>query len=251
MGIFSMTPDLQLDPALKVWVLLPLLVIMVCMTQIKSYLAEIMQSFPITASRPQHRELAYYKYAQYLRLNAFNLSNMERSKRTRTIIPQMREGSYLADPNEKPPSPIPNLLDPRSSEAMISGMRNQILNYVPQTLIMQWVNGFFGAVIVMKLPFPLTNRFKTMLQSNIGTLDLDVRYVSSISWFFILTVGLPGILLLLSSDTEYHGIKVQGATEPLPASTYKRKLLENEADALELTTSDHVLDNALDRLLNA
>ena len=53
----------------------------------------------------------------------------------------------------------------------------------------------------MKLPFPLTLRFKSMLQSGIATRDLDVRWVSSLSWYFMNLFGLQAIFIfILGSD---------------------------------------------------
>ena len=53
----------------------------------------------------------------------------------------------------------------------------------------------------MKLPFPLTPQFKAMLQSGVGTRDLDVRWVSSLSWYFLTLFGLqPVYNFILGSD---------------------------------------------------
>jgi hypothetical protein len=53
----------------------------------------------------------------------------------------------------------------------------------------------------VKLPFPLTPQFKAMLQSGVGTRDLDVRWVSSLSWYFLTLFGLqPVYNFILGSD---------------------------------------------------
>ena len=52
----------------------------------------------------------------------------------------------------------------------------------------------------MKLPFPLTIRFKSMLQSGVGTRDLDVRWVSSLSWYFLNLFGLQSIFAFILGD---------------------------------------------------
>src|ERR1700759_2330299 len=59
----------------------------------------------------------------------------------------------------------------------------------------------------VKLPFPLTPQFKAMLQSGVGTRDLDVRWVSSLSWYFLTLFGLqPVYNFILGSDNGKLGI---------------------------------------------
>lgn len=57
----------------------------------------------------------------------------------------------------------------------------------------------------MKLPFPLTPQFKSMLQSGVGTRDLDVRWVSSLSWYFLTLFGLQPVynFILGSNNGEF------------------------------------------------
>jgi len=86
-------------------------------------------------------------------------------------------------------------------DGMMSGMKTQMVMMVPQMVIMGWINFFFQGFVLIKLPFPLTLGFKSMLQRGIETPDMDVRWVSSLSWYFLNFFGLNGLYrLLLGGD---------------------------------------------------
>jgi hypothetical protein len=59
----------------------------------------------------------------------------------------------------------------------------------------------FGELTV-KLPFPLTLGFKSMLQRGIQTPDMDVRWVSSLSWYFLNFFGLNGLYRIILGGDE-------------------------------------------------
>jgi ER membrane protein complex subunit 3 len=137
------------------------------------------------------------------------------------------DGIFLKDgpPTDKNAPSAPNpLSDPAAMEGMMAGMKTQMVMMVPQMVIMGWVNFFFQGFVLsacipyfppsflrplkqcaVKLPFPLTLGFKSMLQRGIETPDMDVRWVSSLSWYFLNFFGLNGLyqLMLGGEQREY------------------------------------------------
>lgn len=104
----------------------------------------------------------------------------------------------MASPN-KPENPLAQM---GSNDALMNMAKSNLMNFVPQTLIMAWVNFFFAGSVVMKIPFPLTDGFKSMLQNGVNTPNLNARYVSAISWYFVNLFGLRPVYSLLLNDQE-------------------------------------------------
>lgn len=114
------------------------------------------------------------------------------------------------------------LSDPNQMEAMMEQAKKSMVMMIPQTVIMGWINYFFTGFVLselfpalyllkkgydadtfhlsVRLPFPLTLRFKLMLQRGIDTPDMDVTWVSSISWYFLCLFGLNAIFRLILGD---------------------------------------------------
>ena len=64
----------------------------------------------------------------------------------------------------------------------------------------------------VRLPFPLTIKFKSMLQAGVATRDMDPQWMSSISWYVLCIFGLQSVFnYLLGSD---NGKKLPNSSAP-------------------------------------
>lgn len=79
------------------------------------------------------------------------------------------------------------------------------------------------ALTTVKLPFPLTLGFKSLFARDIAMPDLNVRWVSALSWYFLNLFGLNGVFkLILGQDNceccrIYHSSAVASATILFPS----------------------------------
>ena len=61
---------------------------------------------------------------------------------------------------------------------MTEMLKGNFLNMVPMVVIGGWINWAFAGFLCTKVPFPLTFRFKPMLQKDVNLVSLDA------SWYY-------------------------------------------------------------------
>ncbi|KAK2069670.1 hypothetical protein P8C59_004227 [Phyllachora maydis] len=213
------------DPQLFYWILFPITVVMILTGVLRHYVTVLMATAPKRLNQKAIRE--------------------QRSLMRGINDPERR--------GQAPPNPIS---DPSSMEGMMGMMKNQMAMIIPNTLIMSWINAFFSGYVIMKLPFPLTIKFKSMLQAGVATRDMDPRWMSSISWYFLCIFGLqPVFNFLLGSDNAANQMTQQmGQMGPQagqmfgPGADPDKQFLA-EVENLAVIEHYSVLDNVEKRLL--
>ncbi|PWN41688.1 transmembrane protein [Ceraceosorus guamensis] len=203
-----LTQDLLLDPSIRTWVLLPILAVMVEVGLLRHYITQLIGSKPKGTKPELLREQRILTRAQTTRANAWYLSPSSLATRKDWLAEVLSNGSYVnpkeepkksKNPNE-PEMPANPLSNPDQMEAMMDQLKKSMVMMVPQTVIMGWINWFFSGFVLLRLPFPLTLRFKLMLQRGIDTQDMDVSWVSSISWYFLCLFGLNAVFRLILGE---------------------------------------------------
>ncbi|KAI9447837.1 integral membrane protein DUF106-domain-containing protein [Lactarius indigo] len=244
-------PPLYLDPQIRDWVLFPITIVMILVGVLRHYVVVLLQSPPTKLPRAAIREQRALVRSNVLRATSTNSPIPFSFYQTisQNLSKAFAEGTYLKDgppkqgENPAPPNP---LSDPAAMDGMMAGMRTQMVMMVPQMIVMGWINFFFEGFVVIKLPFPLTLGFKSMLQRGVQTADMDVRWVSSLSWYFLNFFGLNGLYRIILGGDEVGDAAQNLAASPFAVATPQagqpqdfNKLLKAERDNLEFSEGLH------------
>lgn len=187
-----MTTDLIVDSQIRVWVFLPIVVITFLVGIVRHYVSILLTSQKkveiqqLKDSQVILRARVLRENGKYIPRDAFLM---------RRQVFNREEDGYLT---QKRPAVTQNMMtDPSMMSDMVKG---NLTNVLPMIIIGGWINWMFSGFITTKVPFPLTLRFKSMLQRGIELSHLDASWVSSASWYFLNVFGLRSIYALVLGE---------------------------------------------------
>ncbi|ORX87315.1 transmembrane protein [Anaeromyces robustus] len=247
-GSMYESQDLYLDPSIKYWVLFPIMIVMFLVGILRHNITTIL-SVNQSLSTGEVKESLAVKYGRLFIANKNYIPESTFKLRKNYWYDAYNSGKYLNDPNATANG---DMLDPANMESTMTGMKKAFANLIPQYVLMSWVSYFFAGFVIIKLPFYLPTRFKEMFQRGIDTQNLDISWVSSLSWYFFNLFGLGGIFSLILGSNNSAGSAKDIAPQMQMAPNQKdrfNKLHKSLAEEVKIVEHSWALDDIEDQIL--
>lgn len=154
-------------------------------------------------------------------------------------------------------NPLQAMMNPEMMTGMLKG---QFFMAIYNIGMFSITGFFFSGFVNAKMPFPLAQSFRSMLQQGLTLSSLDVRYVSSLSWCFLCMYGLQGLQNLITGtgSMEEEMKMMTGGIGPgsgpsggMPGQPKDfSKIFKGEIENYEILTHKFELENAERQVLN-
>ncbi|KAE8581988.1 hypothetical protein XENTR_v10019896 [Xenopus tropicalis] len=233
------SPELLLDSSIRLWVVLPI----VCITFLNRLSSARFTPPAAGGERPELEPLSDSQVLIRSRILRENGKYIPRqSFLMRKFYFNDQETGFFKKTKRKVIQRNP-MTDPTMMTDMMKG---NLTNVLPMILIGGWINWAFSGFLTTKVPFPLTLRFKPMLQRGIELESLDASWVSSASWYFLNVFGLRSMYtLLLGQDNAADQSRIMqdqmtGAALSVPPDT--NKAFKAEWEAMEISEHHWALE---------
>ncbi|CAI4231843.1 unnamed protein product [Auanema sp. JU1783] len=185
--------DLLLDPAIRKWVFVPIVIITFLIGIVKHYITLLLMN----KKKVEIENVADAQYLLHSRLLRENGRFLPKSSfNSRRAFLAAEDEGYLSKAMQRP-SKGANAMDPTHMTEMLKG---NMMHMVTVMVVGGWINWTFSGFATTRVPFPLTLKFKAMMQRGVDLVSLDSAWVSSASWYFLCMFGLRSIYTLVLGE---------------------------------------------------
>lgn len=240
--------ELLLDSDIRIWVFLPIVVITFLVGIIRHYVTILLTSEKkvelqqIADSQVMIRSRMLREHGRFLPKNSFLMRKHFFNNEHDGFFKTQKRDAVMKNP----------MTDPSMMTDMLKG---NLTNVLPMIIIGGWINWAFSGFLTTKVPFPLTLRFKPMLQRGVELSSLDASWVSSASWYFLNVFGLRSMYsLILGQDNAADQSRIMQDQMTGPAMGMPpdpTKAFKAEWEALEICDHQWALENIEDELMSS
>jgi len=247
-----MPSGILLDAKIRDYVLLPIFLVVIMISMLRSNLMAMFKSEP----KVDMKEVKTNNMLTRCRLlkGGHQFISEKVFKARKAYFVKADVGVLVKSP-PKPKDPMEMLsgggADPMQAMGM---MKNQMVFMVLQGVLAYWVSHLFSGFVVAKTPFPLGFQFKGMLQRGVDVQALDPGYVSSLCWYMFVMMcshSLAGLFqaLFTKADSELGDDpmmammgSVGGGMMP-GGGPDMSKVYKQEQESLEMISHEFLLSN--------
>ncbi|XP_065900585.1 ER membrane protein complex subunit 3-like [Dysidea avara] len=238
--------ELVLDPDIRLWVFLPIVFITLLFGIIRHYVSMLLHVDPKPGVEEIKDGQALLR-TKHLRENGGYIPKQSFLMRRHFFNDE--ETGYFKTETRSVKTPL-NAMDPSMAMTMVKGT---LTNVLPMIVLGGWISWVFSGFIITKVPFPLTLRFKGMLQRGVQLTTLNASWVSSMSWYFLNVFGLRSVYsLILGQDNaadHTHKMAEQMSNPVLSGKQDTNKIFKEQSEALQVTKHHDLLANASEEML--
>lgn len=256
---------LHIDPSIRNWVFFPITIITIMVNLLVKYLTLYLNKNNNSkeALKSQSTENDIKQELKSRDIDIKVTSSLKRSERLRKNFMFISEKgfkvrkAYFCKEGE---GLFNQTLENKPGEMMNPNMmfdmvKKNFVNMLYYAVIFVGCEYFFSGFILLKLPFGITQQFRSMLQQGISIPNLDLSYVSAVSWCFMLVFGLNSIMQYVEGGDDYSIFKEQEKmmTAPMqgmgPQEKDYNKIMSVEKENLEIVQNFSLLPKSIDCLI--
>ena len=253
-----------LDTSLRNYIFIPLTIITICVSLLMKYLNTLFNKGKKPELHSETKSLDDFAFEQEMKTRDTDLKIQNSISRANLLKDNYM---YISEKGFKKRQAFFNEFFSRKFEDngadfmnpnMMTDMLTKNISNAIYYISLFVVGGyFFSGYLILKLPFGLTRRFKSMMQQGLNLPDFDPSYVSAISWCLILVFGINPILQFFDGGEDFSMFAQQRQmmtqpmnlmANPMGMKNYE-KILKPEKESINIINNFSMIDDAIDTVI--